>query len=472
MSHNGWLVWAVENVVADDDFEVYRRCPELEDEVTTIPFTRQSSSVYMRAIRGVKTGHFRTISRMISFSQRFGIVLLVVALQLSFVTFSPAQDVVKRTILFQDAATVPPSQIYTVNQDGTGLKRLTTDEDYETDPQWSPDGQQIAFINFVQGGSDNGHFPGQLFTVDRDGANRRLLVDLKPGRRGNRTGITGFAWSPGGDVLAVTELNTGLLAIETSGVARLIVPWPTPRELNQTLSSPAWSPDGTKIAFYVASPGSAAIHVVNADGSNDRQISVGAFDNERRVPISWSADSKELCFGRVEAGLRGPVIHVAAADGTYDRPLIGFENEPSVIFSSPVISHDGRAVVRATVSEKDPGEPSPLIGSDPVFSPDGRRIIFTHVPWTRPPRNNQIYIVNDDGSGLRQLTNDPAWACSAGAWSSDGSQVVFSCGLTDRPRPQQYPRLDWRIFMTSPDNPALKLTPLIDREARFPAFAP
>src|ERR1700722_2674864 len=213
---------------------------------------QQNNSVYSAKQLGVneshpgsKTGDIRTISRMISFFQRFGIVLLAVALHLSFVALSPAQDAVKRTILLQDAATVPPWQIYTVNQDGTGLKRLTTDEDYETDPQWSPDGQQIAFINDVHGGSDNDHFPGQLFIVDRDGANRRLLVDLKPGLRGNRTGITGFAWSPGGDILAVTERNTGLLVIETSGVPRLIVPWPTPRAPIQTLSSPVWSPDGT-----------------------------------------------------------------------------------------------------------------------------------------------------------------------------------------------------------------------------------
>jgi WD40-like Beta Propeller Repeat len=61
--------------------------------------------------------------------------------------------------------------IYLVNADGSGLKRLTTSEDLEFDPTWSPDGRAIAYRH--QPGDDS---TTDIFVMDADGSHRRNLT--------------------------------------------------------------------------------------------------------------------------------------------------------------------------------------------------------------------------------------------------------------------------------------------------------
>src|SRR6266540_5929799 len=61
--------------------------------------------------------------------------------------------------------------IYTVNADGSGLKRLTTSEDLEFDPMWSPDGRAIAYRH--QTGDDS---TTDIFMMNADGSHRRNLT--------------------------------------------------------------------------------------------------------------------------------------------------------------------------------------------------------------------------------------------------------------------------------------------------------
>ena len=65
----------------------------------------------------------------------------------------------------------------------------------------------------------------------------------------------------------------------------------------------------------------------------------------------------------------------------------------------------------------------------PIFSPDGERILFTHYPPDNPCGQGvgncvDLYVVNADGTGLKRLTHDGiSWA---GRWSPDGSEIVFN----------------------------------------------
>jgi TolB protein len=65
----------------------------------------------------------------------------------------------------------------------------------------------------------------------------------------------------------------------------------------------------------------------------------------------------------------------------------------------------------------------------PVFSPDGRRIAFSSVR----NGNNEIYVINEDGSNLRRLTNHPA-ADITPTWSPGGDRIAFTSDRTGSPQ--------------------------------------
>jgi TolB protein len=75
--------------------------------------------------------------------------------------------------------------------------------------------------------------------------------------------------------------------------------------------------------------------------------------------------------------------------------------------------------------------PTKGIGNNytPVFSPDGRQIAFSSVR----DGNNEIYVINEDGSNLRRLTNHPA-ADITPTWSPSGDRIAFTSDRTGSPQ--------------------------------------
>jgi Tol biopolymer transport system component len=84
---------------------------------------------------------------------------------------------------------------------------------------------------------------------------------------------------------------------------------------------PVWSPDGTRIAFVSERDGNQEIHVINADGTGERRLTVNEVGQDDRSP-AWSPDSKKLAFAGVRNGVEG--VHVMNADGSE-------ETQPSLV---------------------------------------------------------------------------------------------------------------------------------------------
>ena len=161
------------------------------------------------------------------------------------------------------------------------------------------------------------------------------------------------------------------------------------------MQTPAWSPDGRKLAFVSRRDGNSEIYVMNADGSGQENLTQHPASDSHP---SWSRDGRKLAF-------------VSRRDGN------------SEIY---VMNADGSGLRNVTRT------PSDDLG--PAWSPDGRAIAFVHRSRRSARRTHRVtpcnnyetylYVVNGDGSGLRRLTTHRAQLFNP-SWSADGKTIRY-----------------------------------------------
>jgi Ca2+-binding RTX toxin-like protein len=194
---------------------------------------------------------------------------------------------------------------------------------------------------------------------------------------------------------------------------------------------PAWSPDGSKLAFYgnPVGVGCTAIWVMDADGGHMTQLTPGTDCDA--VP-TWSPDGSRIAFERpVQVGSLGSSydIMVMNADGSRQTDLTQSfpENE-----MQPAWSPDGRKIAYFKSGylytiNPDGSHPTNLLirGSDPSWSPDATRLAFVRDgAAVDGGAVYDIFTANADGSGETNLTQSSSRNFGP-AWSPDGSRVVF-----------------------------------------------
>jgi Tol biopolymer transport system component len=272
---------------------------------------------------------------------------------------------------------------------------------------------------------------GGLLVTPAVGIGGRLLalIESAPGPREVQAPV----WSSGGRQIAFlsrrgeSTFDLDVVNADGSGQRTLIH--------GATREPPSWSPDGLKIAFKSLRDN--GVYTVNADGSGRQRLARDSKDP------AWSPDGRTIAF------FSGAKIYLMNADGSEHRALT---RRPQAEVRDLAWSPDGRklAFLRARAQGKGGCGPSChdiyvvnsdgsglrnltaklAVGirlnldpaSDPAWSPDGQMIAFARL---NPGLGEPIYVVKADGSRLRNLTPKPVGAYADPAWSPDGRKIAF-----------------------------------------------
>ena len=259
--------------------------------------------------------------------------------------------------------------IYVINADGSGLRRLTDG----MDPAWSPDGTKVAFARWRD--------PRGIYVIDEDGRNETLL----------------FGWSKA--------------------------------------KAPAWSPDGSRIVF------------TRQYGGREEDVERSFYGFQWTLPAHpwW-----KLGLVRVEDRTFTDLLcydHSFSPTWSPDGKVIAYDSDYGLHLTSPDGSFGGQSYDRSLYALS-----TDVRDTSPAWSPDGSKIAFMfnqHDHW-------EIYVMNADGSNRVRLTKEEPFAGRppnnvSPAWSPDGRHIAFFTDRNSDSEPGEDSEPLWELYVMNAD---------------------
>ncbi|MBY0576428.1 MAG: Tol-Pal system beta propeller repeat protein TolB, partial [Gallionellaceae bacterium] len=251
-------------------------------------------------------------------------------------------------------------------------------------------GHRIADLIYEKLTGDKGVFSTRIAYVNRQGKKFSLIVADSDGYNeqvvlAQNEPIMSPAWSPDGSHLAYVSFETGHAAVFVQSLytnQRMVL-----ADFSGSNSAPAWFPDGRQLAVVLTRDGSSQIYLIRPDGGGLRRLTFsGAIDTEPSI----SPDGQYLLF-------------------TSDR------GGSAQIYRMPV---DGGPAQRTTFGEGN--------NFSPRYSPDGKSFVFTH-------RSNGKFYIATQGieSGQMEILTEGGWEKKP-SFAPNGRLILFASEARDR----------------------------------------
>lgn len=271
-------------------------------------------------------------------------------------------------------------EIYVVDLKKGQTKNITQSNGNEYSFSWAPDAKRIAFISdrdSVLMSEENDLWTNDLFIVNLEDDS---IQKISKNNTQNQYGT--LSWSPDGNYLVFNMSTLSPFGPFVSNIYKLDLRTHESFLLTNPSDSiyyrPAWAPDGKKIMYFQNRGGLITLLTINADGTSKTVLMNGDFGYLENA--IWAPDGDKVLVS-VKKGNQN-LIYTVNADGSCLKNLSTIENR---------------------------------IDSNPSWSPDGKQIVFSS---RLSDENNQLFIMNVDGSDRRALTdssldaNFPIWLVS------------------------------------------------------------
>jgi Tol biopolymer transport system component/DNA-binding winged helix-turn-helix (wHTH) protein len=314
--------------------------------------------------------------------------------------------------------------IYVKQRNTEHALRVTDHIACETHPVWSPDGSQVAYIREPGEGNETG-----IYVVPSIGGVPRRLIRQSGS-------IFGLSWSPDGEWLVYSAADSigGLAGLHKLSLKTFeSVVLTSPQDFYACDFAPAVSPDGEQIAF-IRSQGPSFkqdIHLLPFAGGNARQMT----ESQRQVRgLAWLGDSKSIVFSASPNATlslwrldleKEKVTWLPTKGIKAGRPCIPTGSD-LMIYEDLSFNYD---VYRIDLDKYDGTTETvaPLITSTrsdygASFSPDGTRFVFVS---TRSG-NRELWLADETGGQLTQLTHYGGAYLTRALWSPDGQDIVYN----------------------------------------------